>query len=184
MFTVLLRAIESQTQKTLKISLAASSTPILSVLKPDGLYYLVRTSRLLTWLTFPYTLWYLTSVVYILRFSHLSLTLQFKSSGWFIYHSFIPIFTWSPYLHLSGPWHQNSVLAILLELNSARWPHFFGKALAIDFLSLNLSPSHLAQYVDDIVLYISYHHKYILLNFLGNKSQTSVLEVSQIPITH
>lgn len=42
MLMVFLPAIESQTQKTLKISLAPSRTPILSVLKPDGPYYLVQ----------------------------------------------------------------------------------------------------------------------------------------------
>lgn len=47
MLMVLLPAIESQTQKTLKISLAPSRTPILSVLKPDGLNYLVQNRQII-----------------------------------------------------------------------------------------------------------------------------------------
>lgn len=53
-------------------------------------------------------------------------------------------------------------------------PHFFGQALAQDLTSLDLSPSRLLQYVDDLLLCSpsledSQTHTITLLNFLANK---------------
>ena len=47
MVMVLLPTIKTQTQKTLKISLAPSSTRILSVLNPDGPTYLVQNLQII-----------------------------------------------------------------------------------------------------------------------------------------
>lgn len=53
MVMVLLPAIVTQAQKTLKISLESSSTPILSVLKPDGANYLVQNLQIINMADLP-----------------------------------------------------------------------------------------------------------------------------------
>ena len=54
-------------------------------------------------------------------------------------------------------------------------PHFFGQALASDLTSLDLTPSTVLQYVDDLLLgnpshTCSQQHTIQLLNFLANRS--------------
>lgn len=63
-------------------------------------------------------------------------------------------------------------------------PHLFGQTLATDLSSLNLAPSSILQYVEDLLLYspsleLSQQHTIILLNFLAllSKAKKMVLSI-------
>ena len=152
------------------------NTPVLPFKKPNGSCHLVQDLRLINAAVTPihpvvpnpYTL-----------FSHSLFHYPFHRStpqGCLLYHPFTPKLS-RPLCLYPDRSRQSSLPQLtrtVLEQGFRDSPHFFGQALASDLTSLDLTPSTVLQYVDDLLLgnpshTCSQQHTIQLLNFLADR---------------
>ena len=77
----------------------------------------------------------------------------------FLYYPFTPRLSRPLCLYLDWPNYRSQQLTgTVLPLGSPESPHFFGQALASDLTSLDLTPSTVLQYVDNLLLVVLHLH--------------------------